>query len=408
MMLFIICRPLPSSSFAVLAHEAIIDALWKPSLEPLLKKKYPGATEEELKKAHAFAYGGSIISDIGYYPLGSHEFSNLVHYVRSGDFVSALLEESQNVNEYAFALGVLCHYEADTYGHSLATNEAVAKLFPHLKEKYGKEVTFEEGKNQHARVEFGFDVLQTARGNYESNAYHDFIGFEVSDSVLERAFFKTYGIRLKSIFKSFPAAIAVFRFSVKTIIPELTRDAWKTKKSFITQANPLATEENYHYKMSKNNYRKEFTTPKVQSTLIEIVIGVLPKAGPLARFKPMIPSPECENLFLQSFDSILVHYAGTMKKLKSKDVSYANKDLDTGKETEMGEYKLADKAYYKLLKQIKRNKFADVDEGLKKNLDAFYGNRMASPVYGTNSRKGKKITLALEQLNTVQEFSGNQ
>src|ERR1043166_6925737 len=107
--MLIICRPVKSSAFALLAHEAIIDASWDKTIQPLLKQKYPNATAEELKKAHAFVYGGSIIPDIGYYPLGSAVFSSLVHYVRSGDFVTALLDESHNLNEYAFALGVLCH-----------------------------------------------------------------------------------------------------------------------------------------------------------------------------------------------------------------------------------------------------------------------------------------------------------
>ncbi|HEV8511669.1 MAG TPA: zinc dependent phospholipase C family protein, partial [Cyclobacteriaceae bacterium] len=182
--------PQSTSSFSLLAHEALIDASWEKYIKPLLRYKFPGATEEELKNAHAFAYGGAIMPDIGYYPLGSLEFSNLVHYMRSGDFVNALLEESQNIQEYAFALGVLCHYEADTFGHSLGINKAVPILFSRLRKKNGKEVTYEQGRDQHKRVELGFDVLQTAKGNYRSNAYHDFIAFRVNEPVLERAFFK--------------------------------------------------------------------------------------------------------------------------------------------------------------------------------------------------------------------------
>jgi hypothetical protein len=394
-----LCRPLPALSYGLLAHEAIIDDLWDKSIVPLLKQKYPGATEEELKKAHAFVYGGAIIPDIGYYPLGSIMFSELVHYVRSGDFITALLEEAKNLNEYAFAIGVLCHYEADNDGHSLATNKAVAIMFPKLKEKYGSEVNFEQGRNQHARVEFGFDVLQTARGNYKPNAYHDFIGFQVADSVLERAFLKTYGMSLRSVFKSLPAAISVFRFSVRNIVPELTKNAWKIKNSFITKLNPLATEKNYQYKMDKKNYYKEYTRPKVQSIILSFVIGALPKVGPLSKFKPKLPNDESEKLFEKSFDAILKHYAAVLNKLHSQHVSYTDVNLDTGKETVMGGYKLADKTYYKLLMKLKRNKFADVDNGLKKNLVAYYSNRDTSEDYGTHSHKGKKITKALEKLN---------
>lgn len=400
--MFITCWPLPSLSYGLLAHEAIVDASWEKSIQPLLKQKYPNVTEEQLKTAHSYVYGGAIIPDIGYCPLCNPLFSHLVHYVRSGDFVNALLDEAHDINEYAFALGVLCHYEADCYGHPFGTNKAVAVLFPRLKNKYGKEVTFEQGHAQHSRVEFGFDMLQTARGNYASNAYHNFIGFQISDSVLERAFLKTYGMSLKDVFHDLPTAIAIFRFSVKTLIPELTKDAWKIKNSFITQLNPLASDKNYHYKMDKKNYRKEFAQPKVQSFLVSLIIGVLPKYGPLSRFRPKVPSPEAEKLFEQSFDSTLEHYSASVKRLRSKDFTYDNINWDTGKETVIGEYKLADQAYYELLRKLRRNKFVYIDKGLKKNLIAYYSKHDASAVYATHSHKGKKITRVLEQLNTAQ------
>src|ERR1700723_3740883 len=119
-------------AFSVLTHEAIIDSAWKDSIRPLLLQRFPNATKEELKDAHAYAYGGSIIQDMGYYPFGSHLFSDLTHYVRSGDFVLALLDESHDINEYAFALGALAHYASDNNGHPLATNPSVAILYPKL------------------------------------------------------------------------------------------------------------------------------------------------------------------------------------------------------------------------------------------------------------------------------------
>lgn len=331
LMLFFCC-PFPSFSYGLLAHIAIIDASWEKTILPLLKHKYPDATEEQLKTVHAFLYGGAIIPDIGYSPLGSPVFSHLVHYVRSGDFINTLLDEARNINEYAFALGVLCHYEADTHGHPLGTNKAVPVLFTRLERKYGKEVTYEQGRDEHSRVELGFDVLQTARGNYQSNAYHDFIGFQISDSLLDRAFSKTYGLHIKDIFSSFSTAIAVFRFSVKTFIPELTKDAWKIKNSFIVELNPLATEKNYYYKMDKQNYRKEFVQPKITSFFVSLIIVALPKYGPFSKFKPKIPSPVAEKLFEQSFDSTVIHYSASVKRLYTTPILYDNLDLDTGKE----------------------------------------------------------------------------
>src|SRR5690348_16482391 len=136
--------PSPSRAYAVLAHEAIIDAAWETHIKPLLLARFPNATEENLSEAQAYAYGGSIIQDMGYYPYGSHFFSDLTHYVRCGDFVHALLRNSRDLNEYAFAVGALAHYAADNDGHRLATNRAVPLLYPRLRKKYGDTITYEQ------------------------------------------------------------------------------------------------------------------------------------------------------------------------------------------------------------------------------------------------------------------------
>src|SRR5690348_15104197 len=187
------------AGYSVLTHEAIIDAAWKDSIEPLLLSRFPNATAKELLQAHAYAYGGAIIQDLGYYPFGNRFFSDLTHYVRSGDFVLALIEESRDLNEYAFALGALSHYASDVSGHPLATNRAVALLYPGLAKKYGSVVTYQEKPSAHMKVEFGFDVDQVAEGNYAPKAYHDFIGFEVAKPVLERAFVRTYSLDMSSV-----------------------------------------------------------------------------------------------------------------------------------------------------------------------------------------------------------------
>jgi hypothetical protein len=174
----------------------------KDSIAPLLLKRFPNSSPEEMLEAHAYVYGGAIIQDLGYYPFGSQFFSDLTHYVRSGDFVIALIEESRDLNEYAFALGALAHYASDTSGHPLATNPSVALTYPKLAKKYGPVITYEENPSAHAKVEFAFDVDQVAEGHYAPKAYHDFIGFEVSKSVLERAFIKTYSIEMSSVFGS--------------------------------------------------------------------------------------------------------------------------------------------------------------------------------------------------------------
>src|ERR1044071_5530875 len=124
----VVCAPRPVSAYSVLTHEANIDALWDSGIRPLLARRFPRATAAELKHARAFAYGGSVIQDLGYYPFGSHFFSNLLHYVRSGDFVESMIGDARTVDEYAFALGALAHYASDNTGHPEAVNKSVALI----------------------------------------------------------------------------------------------------------------------------------------------------------------------------------------------------------------------------------------------------------------------------------------
>src|SRR5437588_2921970 len=211
-----------SAAYSVLTHEQIVDLLWADQIAPLLLRKYPGTSTEELRIAHAYAYGGCLIQDMGYYPFGNRFFSDLVHYVRSGDFVVALMDEAQDVNEYAFALGALAHYASDLTGHPVV-NAAVPIEFPKLRAKYGNSVTFADDPKAHIRTEFGFDVVQVAKQRYSPDSYRNFIGFEVAKPVLERAFLKTYGVELKDVFTSLDLSIGTFRRSISKVVPEMTK-----------------------------------------------------------------------------------------------------------------------------------------------------------------------------------------
>src|SRR5271168_2119532 len=212
-----------SYGYTVLTHEAIVDAVWDTSMRKLLLKRFPSATPEELEQAHAYAYGGCIIQDLGYYPFSSRLFSDLTHYVRSGDFITALIRDSQDINEYAFALGALEHYAADTEGHRIATNRAVPLLYPELRRKFGSDVTYWDNPVAHIRTEFGFDVLQVASGRYAPEGYKSFIGFQVSKDLLERAFRDTYGIEMKDVFGNLTLAFGSYRHTVSAIIPAMTQ-----------------------------------------------------------------------------------------------------------------------------------------------------------------------------------------
>ena len=136
------------AGYSVLTHEEIIDLLWNQQIKPLLLTRFPDATPEDLIKAHAYAYGGSVIQDIGYYPFGSHVFSDFTHYVRTGDFVQAMLNDAQTLEEYAFALGALSHYVADINGHPYI-NLSVGVEFPELARMYGPAVPYDVDHKAH-------------------------------------------------------------------------------------------------------------------------------------------------------------------------------------------------------------------------------------------------------------------
>jgi hypothetical protein len=395
--------PLRSDAYSVLTHEAIIDATWDKTIQPLLLKKYPLSTEDQLKDAHAYAYGGAVAPDMGYYPFGSKLFTNLVHYVRSGDFVNALLDESEDLNEYAFALGFLCHYYADKYGHPIGTNCCVPLVYPKDKEKFGTIVTYQQDPVSHIRMEFGFDILQTARGNYATDKYHSFIGFKLSRPVLERAFLKTYGLSLDDVFKNFPLAVETFRWIIKDLFPVVTRAAWAAKRKDIIKTNPGITRRKFEYKMRKANYYHEYgkkhEKPGFFPGVISKIVTVLPKVGPMKSFKLTVPGPDAERIFIQSFDTVQIHFTNTLTILASKNICFPNIDFDTGNETSPGEYVLADKAYSELLLKLKGDNFKRVNTNLKQNVIAFYSAYNYKNAITAEPDTQQKMAEALYTLN---------
>ena len=225
-----------------------------PTSNPSCSKRFPSATPDELRLAHGYAYGGAIIQDLGYYPHGSPFFSDLAHYVRSGDFILALLRdarESNKLNDYAFALGALAHYAADNAGHPIATNRTVPLLYPKIKKKYGNTATYEDDPLAHVKTEFGFDVLEVAQQRYASDSYHDFIGFQVATPLLERAFQETYGLPLKAVLADEDKVLNSYRRAVSRQIPEATRIAWTLKKDEIQKDAPGITKKKFLYNLSR-------------------------------------------------------------------------------------------------------------------------------------------------------------
>ena len=374
LLLGISCAP-DCAGYSILTHEAIIDAAWKDGIEPLLLGRFPYATPEQLLQAHAYAYGGAIIQDMGYYPFGSQFFSDLTHYVRSGDFVLALIAESHDLNEYSFALGALAHYAADTTGHPLATNLSVAMMYPKLAKQYGPVITYDEKPSAHSQVEFGFDVDQVAEGNYAPRAYHDFIGFEVSKPVLERAFADTYCIDMSSILVSVDLAIGSYRHAVSSVIPRTTRVAWHMKRHEIQNSHPNEVRSQFIFNVSHSEYRKDwgktYEKPSVSARIKAFFLCLVPKVGPFSALAFHPPTPAVEQLYMHSFNETLKKYRRMLVAQLEGRLLLPNENFDTGELTEATAYPFTDRAYAELLAKISGKPISDT---LSSDILAFYAD----------------------------------
>jgi hypothetical protein len=386
-------------AYSVLTHEANIDAVWDSDIRPLLARRFPRATRDELTNARAFAYGGSVIQDLGYYPFGNHFFSNLVHYVRSGDFVETMVRDARTVDEFAFALGALAHYAADNTGHPEAVNKAVALMFPKLKAKYGNSVRYADSPASHVIVEFSFDIVQVASGAYLPEAYHSFIGFQVATPLLERAFRETYGLEMDDVFGNKDLAISTYRHSVSELIPELTRVAWRDKQADIAKLRPDANADQFIYRYTRQEYEKEFGTgfkkPGVFARILGLIYRVLPKIGPLRSLSFKTPTPEAETLFVESFKDTRARYRTALAAVGRGRLDLANTDFDTGQPSAHGEYPLADDTYAELLDRLAKRNFAGVPVALTRNVRAFYS---AAPDRMSTKKELKRAPKVRQQL----------
>jgi len=393
-----------ASSYSVLTHEAIIDSVWDTSIKGLLLDRFPDATADELAQAHAYAYGGSIIQDMGYCPFGSKFFSDLLHYVRSGDFIFNLIGESQDLNEYAFSLGALAHYAADNSGHPMAVNQVVPLLFPKLNLQFGARVTYADDAFSHVSTEFAFDVLQVAQGHYAPDAYHGFIGFEVARPVLERAFQDTYGMKMGDIFTSVSLAIGSYRRSVGSIVPAMTRVAWKLKKAEIIKDAPNTTRKKFLYNLSRASYQKnwgnEYQRPGRRSSVLTFLVRIMPRVGKSRDLRFRMPTPAAEKLFMASFNTTLDRYRELLAAQKADRLMLPNRNFDVGDNTEAGKYKLSDHAYARLLDKLEGH-YTEMPEGLRLDILAFYGDLSAPIATKTDTKGWEQVIKELDELKAV-------
>ena len=210
-----------AEAYSLLTHEELVDLTWQNSIVPLLLARYPGLTAAQLDEARAFAYGGCVIQDIGYYPFGDLTYSNLTHYVRTGDFVVNLFRNAQNADELAFAVGALSHYIGDTVGHAEAPTSPSPSSFQNSA-PIRPVVNYAEGRHQHVQTEFAFDIDEVAHHRTAPIHYLRHIGLQVPVRQLAVAYYQTYGIT-----EDFTGThkhrfnVSGYRFAVRSFIPRI-------------------------------------------------------------------------------------------------------------------------------------------------------------------------------------------
>jgi hypothetical protein len=393
----------PAAGYSLFTHEQLIDLAWNDSIVPLLLSRYPNLTPAELDRARAYAYGGCVIQDIGYYPFGEESFSNLTHYVRAGDFVVNLFRNAHNANELAFAIGALSHYIGDSIGHSEATNIAVPIEFPKLRAKYGGSVNYAEGKHQHVQTEFAFDINEIAHRRMAPLNYMRHIGLQVSMRQLALAFYQTYGIT-ENFTGRHRISVPEYRFAVRTFIPRIayavtvlhrSDEPPDPKTPEVIELEKEATEV-----AQENNWQAYLRKPGFETHLLAGVLFILPKVGPLALVNVKGPTAQTEADYAHSvavsvtalrrilirFTPVESRYKGPAPALGSLPGAHIslqprdphhpllNRDLDTGSVARPGGYPLTDATYADLLHKLVQQPNQPIPPGIKEDVQQYYSN----------------------------------
>jgi Zinc dependent phospholipase C len=402
--LFVLLMCRDAFAYSVLTHEEIVDLLWTDAIRPLLLKRFPELTQDQITEAHAYAYGGAVIQDLGYYPFGSREFSDLVHYVRGGDFVRELILESQDANEYAFALGALAHYSSDIAGHP-AVNRAVAMQYPKLRARFGNSVKYAQDRTAHLKTEFGFDMVQVAKNRYASQQYHDFIGFQVCKSLLERVFPVVYGVELKDVLPHADLAIGSYRFSVSRMIPAMTQVALQTHKKDLMRETPNFAKRKFLFRLSRSDYEKEwgkdYTTPGAGTRVLSTLLRYMPKIGPFRALAFNNPTPQTEDLYFNSINTTVDQYRAFLEEVRTDSLVLPNRDFDSGNAINAAEYSLADDTYAKLLAQLSERKFGLTTPALRDDVLHFYADLSVPIETKKDNVRWEKVLTELDQLKSV-------
>jgi hypothetical protein len=408
LVLLLAVPPLPA--YSVQSHEELIDLNWKPAIRPFLHARFPHATDAELEQAHAFAFGGCAIQDLGYYPFSNEFFSDLAHYVRSADFIRNLFNEAKNPNELAFAIGALSHYVGDTTGHSLAVNPAVADGFPALAKKYGPVVTYDEDPHAHVRTEFAFDIDEISKHRMAPSAYLRHVGLRVPADLLARAFFDTYGLNFEQILGKRRPVVRGYRSAVRSFLPRIAYAETVLHGSKFPADTPGEALRLFQqhikdadFESQWNRYRRSHAG--VGTYLLAGTIFVLPKIGPLSLLAIRGPTPRTHELYLASMNKATASLQQLLATWNSRESSLPNLDLDTGEKVRPGGYRLTDETYAKLVQTITRQPQSKVPVGLKQDIQDYYADARAPIITKRNPQKWAQLQKQLVVLQGMQVVS---
>jgi len=369
-------------AFSVLAHQAVVDQAWDHTLLPLVRSRFPNATPQELDDARDYARGGSHLPDLGYFPLGSHLFTDLLHYVRTGDFYQRSLKEAGSAQEFAFALAMLAHFEVDAVGHPEATNLAVPIIYPKLGKKHGDSVTYADSPTAHLETEFRFDILQVAHRQEVPNLFEHSIEFKVPKEFLERVFKETYGLSLKDLFVNYAIALNTYRWGFRNLIDEGTGIAWALYRPQIESLEPTIKREQFVSNFSRVDFVKEFgkafLEPGYFARLIGFLGGLVPNVGPLKRlpFEPL--PPDVQRLYFRAYHNASEQYLKEVALLEQGGIVLPNLILDTGEPSRAGVYTPADKTYVELLDRHAKDHFIHMPKALADDMLGHFHEREAA------------------------------
>ncbi|WP_263385213.1 zinc dependent phospholipase C family protein [Granulicella arctica] len=384
-----------ASGYSFLTHEQLIDLTWKASIRPLLLQRYPKLTRAEVLTAHAYAYGGSAIQDVGYYPGGDKFFSDLTHYVRSGDFITALFRNAHNANELAFAIGALSHYVGDVIGHPDATNVAVPLEFPKLAARYGPVVNYAQAEHPHVQTEFAFDINEIANHRFAPAAYLKHIGLAVPVKQLATAYYETYGIGGEYASGRRRLSLSGYRFAVRSLLPRVAfAETVLHRKSFpIDSPGPeidllkkqLAQAD---FENGWDQYRKK---PGIGTYSLAGFIYVVPKFGPLKLLAIKGPTSITEDDYVRSFNLSIIELRHQLTRVGTADHAIPNRDLDTGAKVKPGGYRLTDDTYAKLLRELTSTPDRPIPPGIKTDIAEYYADPSAPIVTKKNPKRWAEV-----------------